>query len=272
MIVVTGATGSIGRALLMGLSGHEVLSAVRRPADDLGSPYALADLDDPATIGALLSPGDRLFLNSSLWPGVVDAHRAVIDLAAEAGVAQIVTVSVRDAAPGGRLGLGMHGLIDAHLRQSGVPWAVLQPSGFMQNLPGDFDGGTMYGAYGPGRISYVDARDIADVAAALLTSPVGPGRAYVLTGPEALSHAEIAAEVGKALGRTARYVDLPVPELAARLERQGLPQPLALDLAELQAQTGDGSWAPVTTTVRDVTGRAPRTLADFLADHAAASS
>ncbi|GAA1667268.1 SDR family oxidoreductase [Nonomuraea maheshkhaliensis] len=272
MIVVTGATGSIGRALVTRLGGHEVLAAVRRPAGDLGSPYAPADLAEPETIGALLSPGDRLFLNSSLWPGVVDAHRAVIDLAAKAGVAQIVTVSVRDAAPGGRLGLGMHGLIDAHLTESGVPWAALRPSGFMQNLPGDFEGGTMYGSYGSGRISYIDARDIADVAATLLTSPVGPGRAYVLTGPEALSPDEIAAEIGRVLGRSARYVDLPVPELAGRLERQGMPRELALDLAELQAQTGDGSWAPVTTEVRDVTGRPPRTLADFLADHAAAFS
>lgn len=102
MIVVTGATGSIGRALVERLTSsgrHDVLAVVRRPAEDLGCDYALGDFTDPETIGRLLSPGDRLFLNSSLWPGFVDAHRAVIDLAAQAGVAQVVAVSVRGRAP-----------------------------------------------------------------------------------------------------------------------------------------------------------------------------
>src|SRR5690349_9998795 len=75
MIVITGATGTVGRALAGRLHGHDVLAAVRRPAD-LPCPYALADLERPETIGALLSPGDRLFLNSSLWPGFAAAHRA----------------------------------------------------------------------------------------------------------------------------------------------------------------------------------------------------
>ncbi|TYB70334.1 NAD(P)H-binding protein [Nonomuraea sp. PA05] len=269
MIVITGATGNIGRALAGRLHGHghDTLAVVRRPADDLGSPYAPADFDEPRTIGALLSPGDRLFLNSGIWPGFVDAHRAVIDLAAEAGVAQIVAVSVRGAAPGARLGMGMHGLVDAHLRKSGVPYAILQPSGFMQTLPRDFRDGTMYGSYGHTPVNYIDTRDIADVAAALLTSPVGPSREYLLTGPPSLSHDAIAAQAAEVLGREVRYVNLSVPEMAAHLEGRGVPQPFAGELAELQAETGDGSWAPATGVVREVTGHAPRTWQDFLTDH-----
>ncbi|MEV0386156.1 NAD(P)H-binding protein [Nonomuraea sp. NPDC050643] len=268
MIVVTGATGSIGRALVRRLQGHDVLAVVRRqPPDDLGAPYALADFDQPGTIGRLLSPGDRLFLNSSLWPGYIEAHRAVIDLAAKAGVAQIVAVSVRGAAPGAKLGMGMHGEVDAHLRASGVPWSILQPSGFMQNLPRDFQDGAMYGAYGSTEVNYIDTRDIADVAAALLTGPVGGDRDHVLTGPESLSHERIAEEIGKALGRPARYVDLPVPEMTAHLERQGIPQPHAGDLAALMAEMGDGRWAATTTAVHDLTGRPPRPLSTFLTDH-----
>ncbi|QYC42937.1 NAD(P)H azoreductase [Nonomuraea coxensis DSM 45129] len=266
MIVVTGATGTIGRALAGRLSGHDVLAAVRRPAD-LPCAYALADLERPETIGALLSPGDRLFLNSSLFPGFTAAHRAVIDLAARAGVAQIVTVSVRGARPGQRLGGGLHGEVDAHLRASGVPYAILQPTGFMQNLPGEIRGGLMHGSYGPGPVNYIDARDIADVAAALLTRPAGPGSDHVLTGPESLPHERIAERVGAALGRPVRYVDLPVPEMAAHLERQGMPAPFAADLAALMAETGDGRWASATTEVEDITGRPPRTLEDFLTDH-----
>ncbi|MGR6917209.1 NAD(P)H-binding protein [[Actinomadura] parvosata] len=267
MIVITGATGNIGRALARRLHGHDPLAVVRRPADDLESRYAIADFDRPETIGDLLSPGDRLFLNSGIWPGFVAAHRAVIDLAAKAGVAQIVAVSVRGAAPGRRLGMGLHGLVDAHLKESGVPYAILRPSGFMQTLPRDFRDGTMYGAYGSAGVNYIDTRDIADVAAALLTAPVGPGRVYELTGPRSLSHDGIAAEIGKALGRAARYVNLSVPEMAAHLERQGIPQPFAGELAALQAETGDGSWEPTTTAVADLTGHAPRSWQEFLADH-----
>ncbi|MEV0622164.1 NmrA family NAD(P)-binding protein [Nonomuraea sp. NPDC050404] len=267
MIVITGATGTIGRALVERLRGHDVLAAVRRPADDLGRPYALADFDEPGTIGRLLSPGDRLFLNSGLWPGVVEAQRAIIDLAANACVAQIVAISVRDAAPGARLGMGMHGLIDAHLRESGVPWAILQPSGFMQNLPRDFRDGVMYGSYGTAPVNYIDTRDIAEVAATLLTGEIGQNRDHVLTGPESLSHDRIAEEVGRSIGRPVRYVNLPVPEMTAHLERQGIPQPHAGDLARLMSETGDGRWAPTTTTVQDLAGRPPRPLSAFLADH-----
>ncbi|MDP4507724.1 NAD(P)H-binding protein [Nonomuraea turcica] len=270
MIVVTGATGSIGRALIERLTSsgrHDVLAVVRRPAEDLGCDYALGDFTEPETIGRLLSPGDRLFLNSSLWPGFVDAHRAVIDLAAQAGVAQVVTVSVRGASPGEKLGGGMHGEVDAHLRKSGLPWTILQPTGFMQNLPRDVRDGCLYGSYGPKQVNYIDTRDIAEVAAALLTRPVGPDRDHVLTGPESLSHEQIAEAIGAAIGRPVRYVDLPLPEMAAHLEWQGIPQPHAGDLAALMAETGDGRWATTTTTVEDLTGRPPRPLSAYLADH-----
>ncbi|MEW9551749.1 NAD(P)H-binding protein [Nonomuraea sp. NPDC050783] len=270
MIVITGATGTVGRALVERLRGHDVLAVARRPADDLGCAHAPGDFERPETIGRLLSAGDRLFLNSSLWPGFVAAHRAVIDLAARAGVAQVVTVSVRGARPGRRLGGGMHGEVDAHLRRSGVPYAILQPTGFMQNLPGEIRDGRFHGSYGPKEVNYIDARDIADVAAALLTRPVGASGDHVLTGPESLSHEGIAERVTAALGRPVRYVDLPVPEMAAHLERQGLPSPLAAELAALMAETGDGRWASTTAAVEEITGRPPRTLERFLADHRAA--
>ncbi|MEU0570774.1 NmrA family NAD(P)-binding protein [Nonomuraea sp. NPDC005983] len=269
MIVVTGATGSIGRALIDTLRGEEVVAVVRRPVD-LGCEYVLGDFDQPETIGKVLSAGDRLFLNSSLWPGVVAAQQAVIDLAREAGVAQVVSVSVRDARPGAPLGGGLHGEIDAHLRRSGLPWSILEPTGFMQNLLADVREGRFYGAYGSARVNYIDTRDIADVAAALLTRPVGADATYVLTGPESTTHAEIAAAITAALGREVSYVDLPIPEMAAHAERRGFPGPTALEFATLMAEMGDARWSSLTSTVEDVTGRPPRTLATFLADHAAA--
>ncbi|WP_283136531.1 NAD(P)H-binding protein [Rhizohabitans arisaemae] len=268
MIVITGATGSIGRALVRRLRGEEVTAVVRTPAD-LGCRYVLGDFERPETIGKVLSPGDRLFLNSSLWPGFVTAHRAVIDLAREAGVAQIVTVSVRDAAPGQPLGGGPHGEVDEYLRASGIPWSILQPVGFMQNLLGGIRDDLIHGSYGPGGVGYIDTRDIADVAAALLTRPVGESRNHILTGTAAPTHDELAAEASAALGRTIRYVDLPIPEMAAHLERHGMSADFAGELARGMARVGDGRWSSTTSEVQDITGHPPRSLADFLADHAA---
>ncbi|WP_062351694.1 NAD(P)H-binding protein [Herbidospora yilanensis] len=263
-IVVTGATGTIGRALIRELGGA-ALAVVRRPDQgaDLGCAYVVGDLEQPESVP--IEPGDRLFLNSSIWPGFVAAHRAVIDHAAARGAAQVVTVSVRGATPAGLLASGLHGQVDDHLRASGVPWSILAPVGFMQNLAGDVDEeGRIFGSYGRGPVGYIDARDIAAVAAALLTRPVGDDATYELTGPAAPTHDEIAAELTRALGRPVRYVDLPVEEGAAHFEKRGLPAPAARDLARLMAQIGDGRWASTTTTVADVVGRAPRSLREFL--------
>lgn len=265
MIVVTGATGTIGRALI-GELGDSARAVVRRPdqGEALGcDDVVVGDLERPESIP--LEPGDRLFLNSSLWPGFVRAHQGVVDHAAAAGVAQVVTVSVRGVTSGSLLGFGMHGQADGHLKASGVPWAILAPVGFMQNLAADVDEeGRFFGSYGRGRVGYIDARDIAAVAARLLTGPVGPDATYELTGPEALTHDEIAAELTRALGRPVRYVDLPVEEAAVRLEKRGLPAETAADLAALMSQIGDGRWASTTTTVADLLGRPPRSLREFL--------
>ncbi|WP_433226797.1 NAD(P)H-binding protein [Microtetraspora malaysiensis] len=264
MIVVTGATGTIGRALIEELGGA-ARAVVRRAeqGEELGCDYVVGDLERPESIP--LGPGDRLFLNSGLWPGFVRAHQAVIDHAAAAGVAQMVTVSVRGVTSSSLLGFGMHGQVDEHLKASGVPWSILAPVGFMQNLADDVDEeGRIFGSYGRGRVGYIDARDIAAVAAVLLTRPVEAEATYELTGPVAPTHDEVAAELTRTLGRTVHYVDLPVEEAAIHLEKRGMPAPAARDLARLMSQIGDGRWASTTTTVADILGRQPRSLREFL--------
>jgi uncharacterized protein YbjT (DUF2867 family) len=167
VIVITGATGSIGCALLDKL-GDRAVAVVRRQEQgaELGGRYVVGDFNRPETIGKALSAGDRLFLNSSIWPGFVQRHCEVIDLAAKEGAAQVVTVSVRGAKPGEPLGGGMHGEVEAHLVASGLPYAILRPVGFMQNLIGEVREGDIYGAYGQAKVGYIDTRDIAEVAAA----------------------------------------------------------------------------------------------------------
>ncbi|HEY9291564.1 MAG TPA: NmrA family NAD(P)-binding protein [Microlunatus sp.] len=269
MIVVTGGTGTIGGALIRRLRsegrGDEVLALVRKPID-LGVRTELGDFNDPSSIVKSLSPGDRLFLNAMPFPRFVETFSEVIDLAKAASVAQIVEVSVRSARPGNKLSSGVHGEVDEHLRASGVPYAILQPTSFMQNLARDLRDDRLTGSYGAAAMNYVDGRDIGDVAATLLTAPVGASADYVITGPESLSHDQIAARMSAALGREIRYLDLPVAELAAQLAAAGVPEPYATDLPAEQATLGE-SWAEVLPTVEQVTGRPPRTLEQFLADH-----
>jgi NAD(P)H dehydrogenase (quinone) len=136
----------------------------------------------------------------------------------------------------------VHGEVDEHLRASGVPHAILQPTSFMQNLIRDLRGDRFYGSWGDSRMNYIDARDIGDVAAALLTGPIGESQDYLLTGPQSFSHAEIAAEMTAVLGREIRYVDLPVPEMSARLAGEGIPEPYATDLPAMQSTLASTGW------------------------------
>jgi NAD(P)H dehydrogenase (quinone) len=278
MILVTGATGSIGRHLVRLLldQGVPVKALVRDEAKGrvLGCGVVVGDFDDPGSLAAAMEGVDRLFLNAGGAQPVdgeqpmVRQQRAVIDAARSAGVSRVVKISVWGAHRGGRLAEGAHWEIEEYLKASGLVWSILQPSGFMQNFvtgAGAFTAdGRLVGAYGDAGVSYVDCYDIAACAAVLLTGSAGLGETYVVTGPRALTQAEIARELSVALGRTVEHVELPPDELAAALRTQGLPARFADDVAELSRQVASGSLEATTTTVRDLTGREPRTFAQFL--------
>ncbi|EIV92069.1 SDR family oxidoreductase [Frankia sp. QA3] len=279
MILVTGATGSIGRPLVRRLrrDGVAVRALVRDEAKGraLDCEFVVGDFDDTASVAAALDGVDRLFLNGAgAQPAdgeqpMVRQQTAIIDAARAAGVDRVVKVSVLHAHEGGRLAEGAHWQIEQHLKASGLGWSVLQPNGFMQNFvtgQGVFIAdGNLVGAYGDAAVSYIDCEDIAACAAALLTGRLRDGETFLLTGPQALTHAQIAEKLSAALGRTVRYVNLPAHELAATLTSQGLPPQFADDVAVLLQGVASGILAPTTTAVQDLTGRAPRTFDDFLA-------
>jgi NAD(P)H dehydrogenase (quinone) len=280
MILVFGASGTIGRHLVRLLGDSDVTAFVRDEAKGaaLGCRYVLGDLDDPASVAAAVAGADRVFLNAGgAQPAtgeqaMVRQQRTVIDAAAEAGVGHVVKLSVWHAREDGRLAEGAHWLIEQHLKASGLDWSILQPSGFMQNfLSGAAvftEKGDLLGAYGGSRVSYVDCVDIAACAAALLTGDPRAGETFVLTGPEALTHDEIAAKLSAVAGREIRYVDLPAQAFATRLTALGLPAAFAEDVAALFAEVATGRLAPTTTAVADLTGRPARTFDEFLRDNA----
>ncbi|WP_067709395.1 NAD(P)H-binding protein [Nocardia yamanashiensis] len=279
MILITGATGSIGRHVVRQLRkrGTRCRALVRAPerARDLDCDLVVGDFDDPASIAAALTGVDQVFLCSAgaqptPGPQPMIAHQsAVIDAAVHAGVRRIVKISVMGARAGGPLAEGAHAEIEARLERSGLEWVILQPSGFMQNFltgAGAFTSGDdLLGAYGTGRVSYIDCADIADCAAAILDDDSLTTRRFVLTGPEALTHAEIAALLSRAVGRTISYIDRPAKEFADNLITQGLPVQFAADVAALFEGVANGSAAEITSTVRDLTTRPATTFAEFLA-------
>jgi NAD(P)H dehydrogenase (quinone) len=278
MILVTGATGSIGRHLVRRLTedGVAFRALVRDAAKarTLECDTVIGDFDDIDSIAAALQGVDRLFLNGAGAQPVegeqpmVRQQKAVIDAARAAGVRSVVKISVWPVREGGPLSQGAHWEIEEHLKASGLGWSILRPSGFMQNFltgAGAFTAdGNVVGAYGDAAISYIDCADIAACAAVLLTRPRGPGETYVLTGPEALTHTRIAELLSTAQGRTVRYVDHSPEELAATLTAQGLPAGFADDVAALMKGVAAGEMAETTSAVRDLTGRAPRTFEEFL--------
>jgi NAD(P)H dehydrogenase (quinone) len=279
VILVTGSTGSIGRHLVTQLRERRVpfraLVRSQEKGRELGCDFVVGDFDDPGSINSALRGVDGLFLNAGGAVPVdgdqpmIRQQEAAIDAAVAAGVSRVVKISVLGAREGGRLATGAHWRIEEYLKASGLAWAVLRPSGFMQNfLTGTASltiDGQLIDGYSGGAVAYIDCYDIAACATALLAGPGRTAESFELTGPEPLTGAGIAEKLSAALKRTVTPITLTPPELAAMLLVRGLPQAFADDVACLAGEVADGSLAATTTAVHDLTGRAARTFDQFLA-------
>lgn len=159
------------------------------------------------------------------------------------------------------------------LQESGLDWTILRPHHFMQNLldPLTFDreAGVVYSASGDGPIPFIDTRDIAAVAAAVLTEDGHSGATYTLTGPEAVSYREATQTMARVLGRALEYRAAPLDEAWRRRRDAGQPVWLAAaQLAIAEYQRAGGPTTRTTGTVETITGRAPRSIEQFVRDHA----
>jgi len=282
VILVTGATGNTGSELvrLLAEAGAPVRALVRSPEKAasikrLGLETALGDFEQPDTLDAAMAGCDHLFLLSPPNPHQPEQERNAIDAAKRAGVGHVVALSVLGSSPDASVPFPRwHGEIDRHLAESGLPHTLLLPSGFMQNFLASAqtvaEQGALYGMTGEVRTSYIDIRDVAAVAARVLTSPGHERKAYALTGPEALSGAEVAERLSAATGRQVRYVDVPPDPYRRALAGAGLPGWLVDRLIQLNTMMAAGHAAGVTDEVATLLGRQPRTFAQFAAEHRAA--
>lgn len=278
MIVVTGATGSIGRELvkLMVATHTAARAVVRDPskAQDLGIEVVKGDLSDPASLDKAFAGADHLFLLAATSPEQHKLHIHGIEAAKRAGFTHVVKLSAMGADPSSPLTLGRsHAQSDEVLRGSGVGWTILQPTSFAQNILGSLPTikeGAIYGCAGEGKVPYIDVRDIARVAFATLTRPGYMGRTLPLTGGKAYSYAECAEAISKVIDKPVRYVDVPAEVLEQNLVKAGLPAWLAKDLATLETFARSGGAASIQPTVQEILRKPALTFEDFVRDHAQA--
>ncbi|MFN7975484.1 MAG: SDR family oxidoreductase [Acidobacteriota bacterium] len=278
MILVTGASGTVGREVVSALAaaGAPVRAASRKGgAGPAGTESVAMDFGNPESIRRGLDGVDKVFLALGGVPNQAELESNVVRAARQAGVKHLVKLSVLGADSEGFSFAKLHRGIERAIESSGVPYTLLRPNGFMQNFV-TFMGatikgeGAIYQPAGMARISHVDVRDIAAVAAAALTSSGHEGKAYAITGPEALSYDDAAAMLTEALGKTVKYVDVPEAGYREGLLKWGIPADAADALIDLNRYYKTGNMAVVTTTVKDVTGHAPMSFSRFARDHAAA--
>lgn len=273
LLAVTGSTGALGGLVARALSecGHDQRLVVRDPsrAPDLpGASVAQASYDDGAAARAALTGVDTLLMVSAAESADrLEQHRSFVDAAAAAGVRHVVYTSFHGAAPDATFTLARdHWATEEHLRASGMAFTFLRDSFYLDFLPHIVgEDGVIRGPAGDGRSAGVARADIARSAVAVLTTPDDhAGVTWDLTGPEALSFAEIAALLSAHTGRTVTYHDETVEEAYASRRRWPAPQWQYDAWVSTYTAVANGELADVTDHVHQLTGRRPTDLASYL--------
>jgi len=280
IITIIGSTGTIGKELVRllseaGVPVRAVLRDFHRARSLPGITWIQADISDPSLREVTLAGTDRLFLLTGNQPGFGQIQIDAIKAAKRVGVEHVVKLSALGASPRTKSPLAHeHWIAEQALEESGMSWTILRPHVFMQNWLGEVAEtvryqGIIYAAIGEGKVPFIDARDIAAVAAEALLHP-DPyiGKRYVLTGGEAVGYDDLAEALTKTVGKQVKYRSLSMDEMRARMERQGI-SPAMIDsyLALAAYQKAGGATARVSGSVEEILGRKPRTIMDFAHDY-----
>ena len=280
MILVTGATGSNGKEILKLLSVQNVpVQAMVRHRDrakDIAAPnveIVEGDFDRPETLRETLSGVERAFLVTPSSDRVEMQQLAFVDAAKQSGVKQIVYLSQFDTKADSPVRfLRYHAAVEAAIQASGMAYTFLRPNLFMQGLL-NFRStiatqNTFYAAAGDAKVSAVDVRDIAEVAAASLTQTGHEGKIYNLTGSQALTHAQMAEYLSVALDHQITFIDVPPESMHEYLVSTKFPLWQADGLLEEYAHYRRNEAAAIGSGVQDALGKEPRDFATFAHDYA----
>jgi uncharacterized protein YbjT (DUF2867 family) len=271
MIVVTGATGNIGAELVRALAetGQPVRAVTRgdRPAVPPGAEVVAGDLNDPASLRPALDGADGVFL----LPGYADMP-GVLAAARRAGVSRVVQLSGMSAGSGDMTNAITRYMTESEraAQTSGLDWTILRPAAFMSNtfqwLPQLKAGDVVRAPFGNVRAAVTDPADIAAVAALALAGPGHEGRIYALSGPQALAPADRVSILGEALGRALRFEAQSDEEARAEMTA-AMPAEYVDAFFNFYAD-GALDESEVLPTVHALTGRPPRSFAQWAAAHA----
>lgn len=283
-LLVTGASGQLGRRvvelLLKADTGtvvaDKVVATTRTPEKltDLAEQGVIvrhADFNQPDSLREAFAGVDRLLListDSLEEPGLrVKQHQAAIKAAEAAGVSHVIYTSVVNPGPGSVI--PDHYETEQALAASELNWTILRNNLYADLLPGKIgpaiEMGQLFSAAGDGRLAYISREDCAQAAAAALLSSFNGRRTLNITGPKALSTADLAALASKIANKSVTYVPLTKEELIKNMVAAGVPQPVAQFVAALDAATARGQFDVLSDDFAELTGHQPTAVADFLA-------
>jgi NAD(P)H dehydrogenase (quinone) len=279
MIVVTGATGHLGRLVVDGLvektSPGQVVAAVRDPskAEDLaarGVQVREADYDRPETLAAAFAGAEKVLLISSSTPGQrLAQHEAVVKAAREAGVRHLAYTSVLSADTTKLFVAPDHKATEQLIRDAGIPFTFLRNGWYTENYAQTVQQalatGSFAGSAGEARLGAVPRIDFAEAAVAVLTGDGHDGKTYELAGDTPWNYAEFAAAITEAAGTPVTYQDVSPQQHRQLLVAAGLPEPVAGMLADADRGIRDGELATTTGDLSSLIGRPTTPLADAVA-------
>ncbi|MCE7596776.1 SDR family oxidoreductase [Vibrio fluvialis] len=271
-VLVLGASGHVGQPLVAELlaKGEQVKAASRSGKAFGAAEGVVFDFADPTTFDAAFDGVDRAYV---MLPGGYVESKAllepVIQAAAERNVKvvfqSVLGVDADDSIP--------YRQVEIALENSGVPYVILRPNWFADNFhtywKAGIDQGVIGVPAGEGKSSFIDVRDIASSAAAALTTNRFDNQAFNLTGPEALSYAQAAQKISEALGKPVAYQAMEEGAFCDLLKSVGVPADYAEFLTSIFYPVREGWTAGVSDAVATLTGKAPRSLDEYIADHLA---
>lgn len=277
MILVTGASGTVGKAVLaeVARSGARHRAMYRSKADAAKAPggteTVIADFADKASLAAALRGIESVYLVCSPVRELIELEGNAIDACVAAGVRRVVLNSALGAADYGKSFPSWHRKVEDKLNSTKMARCIIRPNSFSQNVltyhaPTIRQQGAFYGSLGNARISYVDVRDVAAVVAKALLGREHDGKVYELNGPEALTNTDIAEKISRHAGVSVRYVDIPEDAQRKAMLDQGMPEWQVTALLDLQKYYTGGQGDAVDAVLESLLGRLPIKKDQFLAE------
>jgi uncharacterized protein YbjT (DUF2867 family) len=280
MILVTGATGTIGLATVQALKTRGVQFKVGarnvEKVKNLGVEAVELDWEKPASVINAFRGVERAFLITPMSENQLGQTLHALAASKRNGVKHIVRLSAVGAEhQPGTIASRLHNAVEREITTSGIGWTMLRPTFFVQNFVNYYgvnpkQDGQVYSSMGDGKATWIDARDIGEVASSILANVSGhENKSYDLTGPEALSGQQVLDILGTALGHKYSWVGVSETDAQKAMEQSGMPLWNVDALNELNGVVRGGYATTVSQSVQKLLGRAPRTVQQYAKDFAA---